>query len=52
MKKNASRLTELKKFHDNQEFKTMKNKFLKFLKLHIINLKTNYNVIEEKRLQI
>jgi len=26
-------------FHENQEFKTIKIKFLKFLKLYIMNLK-------------
>ena len=31
MKKNASTLTKLKKSHENQELKTMKNKYLKFL---------------------
>jgi len=39
MKNNASTLTKLEKFHENQEFKTMKNKSLKFLELHIMNLK-------------
>jgi len=39
MKTNASTLTKLENFHENQEFKTMKNKSLKFLELHIINLK-------------
>jgi len=39
MKKKTSILTKLKKFHEHQEFKTMKNKFLKFLELHIMNLK-------------
>jgi len=39
MKKNATTLTKLKKFHENQEFKTMKNKSLNFLELHIMNLK-------------
>jgi len=39
MKKNASTLTKLKKFHENQEFKTMKNISLNFLELHIINFK-------------
>jgi len=38
MKKNAFTLTK-EKFHDNQEFKTIKNKSLKFLELHIMNLK-------------
>jgi len=31
MKKNASTLIKLKKSHKNQEFKTMKNKYIKFL---------------------
>jgi len=39
MKKNAFMLTKLEKIHENQEFKTIKNKSLKFLNLHIINLK-------------
>jgi len=39
MRKNASTLTKFEKFHENQEFKTMKNKYLKFLKLHIMKLK-------------
>jgi len=39
MKNNASTLTKLKKFHENQEFKIMKNKSLNFLKLHIMNIK-------------
>jgi len=38
-KKNASTLTKLKKFHEHQKFKTMKNKSLKFLELHIMNLR-------------
>jgi len=29
MEKNASTLTKLKKFHEHQKFKTMKNKSLK-----------------------
>jgi len=37
--KNAFTLTKLEKFHENQEFKTIKNKSLKFLELHIMNLK-------------
>jgi len=39
MKKNAFTLIKLEKSHDNQEFKTIKNKSLKFLELHIMNLK-------------
>jgi len=39
MKKNAFTLTKLESFHENQKFKTMKNKSLKFLELHIMNLK-------------
>jgi len=39
MKKNAWTLTKLKKFHEHPKFKTMKNKSLKFLELHIMNLK-------------
>jgi len=39
MKKNASKSTKFEKFHENQEFKIMKNKYLKFLELHIMNLK-------------
>jgi len=38
MKKKASTLTKLKKFHQNQKFKIMKNKSLNFIGLHIINL--------------
>jgi len=32
-------LVKLEKFLGNHEFMTMKNKYLKFLELHIINLK-------------
>jgi len=39
MKKNASTLTKLKKFHEHKKSKTMKNKSLKFIELHIMNLK-------------
>jgi len=39
MKKNASTLTKLKKFHEHRKFKTMKNISLKFIELHIMNLK-------------
>jgi len=35
----ASTLTKVEKFHQNQEFMIMKKKSLKFLKLHIMNLK-------------
>jgi len=35
-KKNVFTLIKLKTFHENQEFKTTKNKFLE---LHIMNLK-------------
>jgi len=38
MKKKASTLTKLKKFQENQEFKIIKNKYLNFLGLHIMNL--------------
>ena len=39
MKKNAFTFNKLEKFHQNQEFKIIKNKSLKFLELHIMNLK-------------
>jgi len=39
MKINAFTLTKLEKFHENQEFKTIKNKSLKFLELYTMNLK-------------
>jgi len=32
-------LTKLEKFHEKQEFKTIKNKSLKFLELYTMNLK-------------
>jgi len=34
MKGNASTLTKLENFQENQEFKTMKNKSLNILKFH------------------
>jgi len=37
--KNASTLTKLKKFHEHKKFKIMKRKSLKFIELHIMNLK-------------
>ena len=36
--KNAFTLTKLEKFNKNQEFKTIKNKSLTILELHIMNL--------------
>ena len=41
MKKNAFTLIKLEKFKKNQEFKTIKSKTLKFLELHIMNLKNH-----------
>jgi len=39
---NASTSIKLERFHDNQKLKIIKNNFLKFLELYIMNLK-NYN---------
>jgi len=39
MKKNASTSSNIEKLHDNPKLKITKNNSLRFLKLHIMNLK-------------